>query len=487
MAHSRVQSAKKPPQEEQKERTQNPSQVEAFLAKLGLKEYMATFTENKLETMEDLHELTKEDWKELGVALKDRKTIQKAITACFDDDTRKDIAVVSVSPIEEFLSGVGLTRYLDAFREEGFETMDDFKEITEDQLKEIGLKMAHRMKLLRGIRAFFTEKAYGASTTTSTMHNEERKENDEEVRNARKNALIACVGIEEYDELDNLDTASDIALYRALFEDKYHYKVIANDTSKRMTKKDVKQFLRNVRKEHLYDFDDERLYYDALIVTFGGHGTYDSVICSDGSKVKHKEIREVFAVSELKGIPKIFLFDACRTDDDPEEDNEKHRGTIASTFSSTLMTSEGHKVYGAKICKHITQEFQRMKETNKFKDFRSVCRVARDKIREETDKEQDLVVCEHDMDIEDVVFKPRDEARGTKQKRYGMDTKQRSTMPFVRKFLLDLGMDRYYNEFKANECDTKWKLKRLDASKFNLMGVKKADREIIMKAVQKLY
>eukprot|EP01083_Nonionella_stella_P093851 263196_1 len=109
--------------------------------------------------------------------------------------------------------------------------MDDFKEITEDQLKEIGLKMAHRMKLLRGIRAFFTETAYSASTATSTTHNEERKQNDEELRNARKNALIACVGISEYDELDNLGTASDIARYRALFEDIYQYNVIANDPS----------------------------------------------------------------------------------------------------------------------------------------------------------------------------------------------------------------------------------------------------------------
>eukprot|EP01083_Nonionella_stella_P271756 921130_1 len=179
----------------------------------------------------------------------------------------------SANEIGDFLSELGLGRYLSAFRDEGFETMDELQEINESQLKEIGLKMAHRLKLLKKIRAFFTAKSYDAS---STKHKEERKEDDEDVRKdniTRSNGLIICVGIAEYDELDNLETAADIEMYRALFEDKYHYKVIANDPSKRMTKKDLKRFLLNVRKDHLYDFDDYKLYYDALVVTFGGHGT----------------------------------------------------------------------------------------------------------------------------------------------------------------------------------------------------------------------
>eukprot|EP01083_Nonionella_stella_P021020 58284_1 len=107
-------------------------------------------------------------------------------------------------------------------------------------------------------------------------------------------------------------------MYRALFEGKYDYKVIANDPSQRMTKEDVKQFLRNVRNNHLYNFNNDTLYYDALVVTFGGHGTYDSIICSDGTPYKHKDLRKIFLIDELTDIPKIFLIDACRIDADAE-------------------------------------------------------------------------------------------------------------------------------------------------------------------------
>eukprot|EP01083_Nonionella_stella_P159585 520729_1 len=160
------------------------------------------------------------------------------------------------SQFEAFLSGLRLTQYMDAFTEEGFETMDQLQEINDGQLKEIGiLKMGHRLKILKGIRAFFVAEEY-------IQNEEDVKEDDVARKNTIINALIVCVGIAEYDrdELENLDTANDIAMYRALFEGKYDYKVIANDPSQRMTKEDVKQFLRNVRKDHLYDFDDYKLY-----------------------------------------------------------------------------------------------------------------------------------------------------------------------------------------------------------------------------------
>eukprot|EP01083_Nonionella_stella_P149047 472806_1 len=195
------------------------------------------------------------------------------------------------SPIEAFLSELGFPQYSAALAAEGFETMDDLQGINDTQLKEvIGVtKLAQRIRILRGIRTFFASKSYNAPSIK-----EEHKGNDEDVGKGHilRNGLVLCVGIAEYDGLDHLGTAKDIALYRALFEDKYHYKVIANDPSQRMNQKDVKQFLRNARKDHLYDFDQDKLNYDGLIVTFGGHGTYDSIICSDGTKYKHKDLRK---------------------------------------------------------------------------------------------------------------------------------------------------------------------------------------------------
>eukprot|EP01083_Nonionella_stella_P220938 789952_1 len=275
--------------------------------------------------------------------------------------------------------------------------------------------------------------------------------------NSRNNPLIVCVGIAKYKApLDDLDTAGDIRMYQALFEGVYNYKVIANDPSKPMNPNDLKKFLGIARGQHLYDFGSLQLNYDSLIVTFGGHGTYDSVICSDGTKFRHKSIRDVFKMDEFKDIPKIFLFDACRVDDYEGDEKQKGRAlNAASSFSSTLMTSEGHKVYGAKICKYVTEEFKRMHHNQKFTPFGKVYRAACDKIRKETNNEQDLVLCEHDYHIDDVVFVPRDKARGTKGKRCNNDTRQASTIDFLATFLGNIKMECYYKQFKKRGLDKK--------------------------------
>eukprot|EP01083_Nonionella_stella_P165719 552092_1 len=226
---------------------------------------------------------------------------------------------IKPSQLEAFLSKLGLKQYLAVFTKEGFETMDQLQDIDHALLKEIGIsKMAHRLTILKGIRS------YNAQETTHN-YKEEHKENDEEMEEDdvdRKNALIVCVGVAEYDEFENLDAANDIAMYRALFGDKYHYKVLANDPSKRMNRKDIEDFLYQARNE-LYDFKCRTLNYDSLVVTFGGHGTYGSIICSDGTRFKHKDLRKIFLIDELTDIPKIFLIDACRTDDDNDDQSLK--------------------------------------------------------------------------------------------------------------------------------------------------------------------
>eukprot|EP01083_Nonionella_stella_P253658 872586_1 len=253
--------------------------------------------------------------------------------------------------------------------------------------------MAHRKTILRGIKALL---------------NAERKQDDDDDMKTHecRNALIICLGIAKYTKLMDLNTANDIQKYRALFQDKYGYKVIANDPSQPMNKKDVKQFLRNARKDHLYDFDDYKLYYDALVVTFGGHGTYDSIICSDGSRCKHKELRNIFLIDELMEIPKIFLIDACRMDDDCDVPTQKARNApTASTFSTTLMACEGNAVYGAQICRFITEGLSESYDNDKYTDFRTVYIAAKKRIKQATQADQDLQLCEHDTDIESVVFK----------------------------------------------------------------------------------
>eukprot|EP01083_Nonionella_stella_P166181 554844_1 len=311
--------------------------------------------------------------------------------------------------------------------------------------------------------------------------------------NSRKNALTVCVGIAEYDGLKHLNTANDIAMYRALFEDKYQYKVIANDPSQRMNKKDVEEFLYQARNM-LYDFIARKLRYDSLIVTFGGHGTYDSIICSDGTKYKHKDLRKIFLIDELTDIPKVFLIDACRVDDDHDAQSQKGRNApTASTFSTTLMTSEGNTVYGAQICRFITQGLNASYANSKYTDFRTVYLTAKKRIREATMNDQDLQLCEHDTDIDFVVFKPkhdvraRGHARGTKAKRYYADTKQMSTANFTRTFLRTIGMERYYDAFKAEGLVDEASLKGVNKDTLISLGIKnESSHETIMKAIKNL-
>eukprot|EP01083_Nonionella_stella_P129679 393475_1 len=506
----------------------SPTQITNWLVDLGFLQFAAIFKENQYETISELHGLSNEDLEEMGIE---------------EPELRKTI----IDGIKPFLLHLGLEQYLALFQENECKTMDNLKKVTKSDLNEMGIKaLGHRVKIIEGIAAHFTSKP----RPRRVPNQEESKLNDN--ANARNNPLMICIGIEQYYEaLANLKTAKDIETYKSVFEDLYNYKIFANDPSKPMNAKELLKFLRKARK-YLYDYEEDEANHDSLIVTFGGHGTYDSVICSDRSHVKHKDIRDIFKLPELTDIPKIFMFDSCRTDGDRDEmKDEKHRGLDkASTFSATLMTSEGHKVYGAKICKHITQEFKRMHERNKFANFYTMCRIARANIQKETNKEQDLMVCEHDLDVDDVVFVPRDKARSS-----GPEAQTDGTVPviddeisnllrpypgsmnllhyvdplrkagvtnkeellqltseklkekgikmvifhkkellkriaransFIGTFLADIGMEQYYDAFKDSECDTKGLVKCLDENTLELIGVKEHHRGTFMKAIQKM-
>eukprot|EP01083_Nonionella_stella_P304378 1057405_1 len=398
----------------------------------------------------------------------------------------KECAMSQANAIRRFLVILELTKYEELFKKNEIKSMQDIEGLTDSECQGIGFKaFGPRKRIVKAINAYFKE------------FEEESKENDFDISNADDtstkcyvNALVICIAIAKYiATLDNLDTEKDIQVYRALFEKQYNYTVIPNDPSKTVNPKDLTQFLRDARRK-LYDFNEDKLNYDSLILTFGGHGTYDSIICSDGSPYKHKEIRDVFAIHELKDIPKIFIFDACRSDDG-YRGNDKPKGraiATATTFSSTLMTSEGHKVYGAQICKHVTQEFQNMCRKNDFVAFRNVCRAARDNIRKETNNEQDLVVCEHDYDIDDVIFKPRVKARGTKGKRYDADTKQMSVpLDFLGKFLTKIQMECYYPKFQEKGYDKKRMLEIVDEEALIQLGIDtQKDRKAILKAARRI-
>eukprot|EP01083_Nonionella_stella_P189211 699225_1 len=141
----------------------------------------------------------------------------------------------STSQIAAFLSGLELKEYIAAFEQNKFKTVSELKDLTKDDLIDLGVvAMAHRKTILRGIKAL--------------LNAEQKHDDDDDMKTHEcRNALIICLGIAKYTKLMDLNTANDIQKYRALFQDKYGYKVIANDPSKPMNKEEMIRFLRNAR------------------------------------------------------------------------------------------------------------------------------------------------------------------------------------------------------------------------------------------------
>eukprot|EP01083_Nonionella_stella_P305931 1069269_1 len=153
--------------------------------KSGMTAYSEAFSSNDIITVLvdfDKHTIAfAKNGVDLGIAYSNVKPQQTyRLTVCFIDTAKLEmISYKNVSARAEefaaFLSELGLTQYLSAFTEEGFETVDDLQDIDHAQLKEVGIsKMAHRNKILKGIRAFFTSKAYNTEATTHNYKEEHK-------------------------------------------------------------------------------------------------------------------------------------------------------------------------------------------------------------------------------------------------------------------------------------------------------------------------
>eukprot|EP01083_Nonionella_stella_P058656 153620_1 len=253
---------KKSPKEWREYFITETNRVAKLLFRLELAQYAATFKANGYDTIHQLQGLTVADLSNLGVDVGAHgKTIINGFAA-------------HLNRVTTFLSHLGFDQYTPIFKQNECETMEDIEELTNDDLKDMGIKAyAHRKKIVKGIAAHFIIKPH-IKPVIAVQIQEESKEDDVAIydtphrhlkpfishtttviANSRNNGLIVCVGIAKYAHpLDDLDTANDIARYRSLFEDLYNYKVIANDPSQPMKPKDLQKFLGIARGQHLYDF-----------------------------------------------------------------------------------------------------------------------------------------------------------------------------------------------------------------------------------------
>eukprot|EP01083_Nonionella_stella_P080097 219910_1 len=236
------------------------------------------------------------------------------------------------------------------------------------------------------------------------------------------------------------DVCRDVANYRDVLGGNYNYKFMTSVEMKgnegwTMNKSDVESYVINECLAELIRGTPKE-QYDALLVAFSGHGTIDSIVCSDSKMIKHSTIRGWFeSQNAFKTIPRFFCIDACRVtvkeskqDDEEIEDMKKDSGKqskkrkkeiepMKQKPSITVMGhTEGHTVAGGKVSKYLCKQWNAEFEANKsnpqpmYKPFGVLYEAAFEQVLIETP--QKLTAAEYDRRIDRVVFVPKDRNRG---------------------------------------------------------------------------
>lgn len=168
------------------------------------------------------------------------------------------------------------------------------------------------------------EKSNGVALTSNRDDN---KDDDLFQDYKMKNGLVLIICITKYiaDKYDNLQSPKyDMDKLKDLWQNKFGYHVICNEINPKynneyyVTKDKFMEKLDEVRLE----LRKEDKKYDGLILNYSGHGFKRSIVMSDGTLVKVRDIKTHFSaknISIFKDKPKIYIFDACRSNDDPKK------------------------------------------------------------------------------------------------------------------------------------------------------------------------
>eukprot|EP01083_Nonionella_stella_P268778 908910_1 len=145
--------------------------------------------------------------------------------------------------IEAFLGSLGYERYVQAFRKAEFKTMDDLMEIQDkDDLKELGVAMAHRNRIKNAIKMHFDKQE--EVNQVIECNDDEKTQYDNTCDSIKKdvtqgkeveNALVMFFGIgkytpKNYEDLD--DIIEDEECTRDVFENEFKYRFISNGDGK---------------------------------------------------------------------------------------------------------------------------------------------------------------------------------------------------------------------------------------------------------------
>eukprot|EP01083_Nonionella_stella_P148429 469770_1 len=143
--------------------------------------------------------------------------------------------IVWPTEVTALLCCVGLERYVKSFRRDAFETMDDLKDITNEELKEIGVSaMNHRKKIRNEIKEYFAKQEQVNEAIAYHKDDEDYGKDDMKIQDdvpRVENGLVMFFGVgkyqsETYPDLD--DIIEDEEHARNVFEKKFNYRFISN-------------------------------------------------------------------------------------------------------------------------------------------------------------------------------------------------------------------------------------------------------------------
>eukprot|EP01083_Nonionella_stella_P060788 158557_1 len=359
------------------------------------------------ETMDDLNSLFVEEM-ELNTALKN--TFIKAVVK---------LNKITDHEFKSWLETNKLTKIADTLVENEIECLDDIKEGLEtmDDL-EIVLDELH---LNTDLKIRFINAVVKLNNIPNQSHDEETNEETKEdvyqphhmpmaavLKEPIKltfTVLVLFLGISKYSVktyADLEDIHKDEQRLRQTFEKEYGYQFESNEYygDKEWKKADVLRWIALKRDQILIDPQNRHVRYHALIFCAASHGSTYSIICSDGKPLQTCAIRSLFAenVNEsFSNMPKVFIFNCCRTPLVKETTITTGRGAPGSGYGLTITGTEGKEVFGAQLSSFVAAAFS---ESDGKQSLYEICRT----VQVNAEKEMGVVVQEHDLKVDNVVF-----------------------------------------------------------------------------------
>eukprot|EP01084_Bolivina_argentea_P273387 465673_1 len=316
---------------EQKEEKQTDFNqfTEWLLENNKLKEYYSLFIDNDFDEWNIIKNITNDE-------LKEREAMQQKMNEInnnnppklqihstnnnkFETEQKEEQQTDFNQFTEWLLENNKLKEYYSLFIDNDINEWNVIKNITNDELKEIGIKsLGNRKRILQKIKEI-----------KGDIDDDDIK-NDGNVVN---NVLAFVLGISEYDSdtFKNLPGVPiDIKNYRQLWEE-YGYDIYPNKSDKewynktKWTEEDIFEFIEQGRELLISKYNKRQIIYESVIFIIACHGgnniIYPSNFNSNNKDIKPIQIPEIHGMlsgswrKAITKIPILFIFDCCRIDD----------------------------------------------------------------------------------------------------------------------------------------------------------------------------